>query len=703
MHDDIRNLFEQCLHHRGLAWLSSNGAATHVRGGILDFFWGPSSHAIVSLQLHNGSDCRLAGCRHPACGDMYGFTGSHDLDHFAWTFQSAFKHVNATKPASHVKFSKSIDAWTAAVALYGRETFEMLSLDIETSFQSQYSFPNASRSDSRAIVNSCALIWEVIMVMVGYAAGLLTVRPHLRTPKVPHAVRSAFNGLVRACRFTGGEQSDLVDSVEEARDAYRAAVRDHKQESKYRRSEKYLELCRSNGSEADVFLAKCLRRNKLGLPDFMVSEEGIQLMGHEVLEGAADYIASHQDMNPFADVAHRLTVESGLVSMRAYMRRVVHQERLSVHNDVTSSMVESALKQIDKSAECRGLPYATLFVDVSEHEKWLSLMHGLAFPHGISPRVWTKQDLYHTLKPGRSPQAFSSYRVLGLNTAQGRLQEEIWMLKHPELWEKTGGFQEGRSQCLIVVAADFCVAALRIAHGLPYATCYSDRKEAFDTQWRAPMLLKDGSDDGKYDVDSARQIFDAVSSGSCGWDSAMQQASSDTTRLILLDLASSIRRSMRSFVDDTRVPVCSHGHAAAAIQLLDTVASEEQYMYKAGKCKIVANGFVHRKPISLQGSLVEYSDNAVQLGCCVDSKYDASAHLSLILTKGRQKMAQLQSDMLHLGLPMQALMAAVFSRVQPAATYGMELVVHLPGFEKQLNGLQATWMKKLDRTRTQGA
>eukprot|EP00435_Cladocopium_sp_Y103_P038765 s2453_g10.t1 len=128
--------------------------------------------------------------------------------------------------------------------------------------------------------------------------------------------------------------------------------------------------------------------------------------------------------------------------MRACMRRVVRQERLSVHNDVNNSMVDSALKQIDKSAECRGLPYATLFVEVSEHEKWFSLMHGLAFLHGISPRVWTKQDLYHTLKPGRSPQAFSSYRVRGLNTAQGRLQEEIWMLKHPEFWEKLEDFKK---------------------------------------------------------------------------------------------------------------------------------------------------------------------------------------------------------------------------------------------------------------------
>ena len=100
------------------------------------------------------------------------------------------------------------------------------------------------------------------------------------------------------------------------------------------------------------------------------------------------------------------------------------------------------------------------------------------------------QDLYHSLKPNRAPQCYMSYRVLGLNSAQGRLQEEIWAALVPDVWEAAGAFQEGRSQCLAVLAADLCVAALRAARDLPFGMCYCDRKEAFDTQWRASMQQK---------------------------------------------------------------------------------------------------------------------------------------------------------------------------------------------------------------------
>ena len=60
----------------------------------------------------------------------------------------------------------------------------------------------------------------------------------------------------------------------------------------------------------------------------------------------------------------------------------------------------------------------------------------------------------------------------------------------PDVWEAAGAFQESRSQCLAVLAADLCVAALRAARDLPFGMCYCDRKEAFDTQWRASMQQK---------------------------------------------------------------------------------------------------------------------------------------------------------------------------------------------------------------------
>ena len=63
----------------------------------------------------------------------------------------------------------------------------------------------------------------------------------------------------------------------------------------------------------------------------------------------------------------------------------------------------------------------------------------------------------------------------------------------------------------------------------------------------------------------------------------MSSAPNDSVRLLLLDMASSVRRGLRSFVDDTRVPVPSLGHAAAAIRVLSEPASTDQCIYKAGK------------------------------------------------------------------------------------------------------------------------
>ena len=94
-----------------------------------------------------------------------------------------------------------------------------------------------------------------------------------------------------------------------------------------------------------------------------------------------------------------------------------------------------------------------------------------------------------SLKTSRNPQALSSFRILGLNAAQGRLQEEIWAQLQPKLWMHTGSFHEGRSECLMAVASDLCVIQMRSALGLPSGMVLVDRQEAFDSQWRPSMLL----------------------------------------------------------------------------------------------------------------------------------------------------------------------------------------------------------------------
>jgi len=115
------------------------------------------------------------------------------------------------------------------------------------------------------------------------------------------------------------------------------------------------------------------------------------------------------------------------------------------------------------------------------------------------------------------------------------------------------------------------------------------------------------------------------------WPQAMRSAPNDSVRLLLLDMASSVRRGLRSFVDDTRVPVASLGHATAAIQVLSEAASTDQYVYKAGKNCILAHAFPKMKPLMLQGSSVEF----------VDSTFSSESHWVLSSMEERTSSASL--------------------------------------------------------------
>ena len=122
--------------------------------------------------------------------------------------------------------------------------------------------------------------------------------------------------------------------------------------------------------------------------------------------------------------------------------------------EISPELLSSALQGIHPSAECCGLPYVALLVPNPAHVNWIHGLHSLMYAFAVSPLVWTKQSLYHSFEPGRPPNSFMSYRVLGQSTAQRRLQEELFVQFEPDLWRHTGKFQEGRQECQIVVAAD---------------------------------------------------------------------------------------------------------------------------------------------------------------------------------------------------------------------------------------------------------
>ena len=58
-------------------------------------------------------------------------------------------------------------------------------------------------------------------------------------------------------------------------------------------------------------------------------------------------------------------------------------------------------------------------------------------------------------------------------------------------------------------------------------------------------------------------------------------------------------------------------------------------------------------------------------------------------------MHLLMLELSTLGLPMHALLLSVRTRMLPSVAFGVELVVHTPCSDKQLNSMQGSWMKKI--------
>ena len=748
-----------------------------MKGGILDFFWCERDSAKAPPILHDGHVCLSRGCRNPLCGNLADATASKDLDHYAWTFTTTLTRFPAADTAFGLYFSKDADMWECAVHSLGEKVMELLALDLSTALPSSQAWPWLTSKQRKCALNACAGLWDVLMTMVGYGAGLVTLKPLSRSPKVPKAVKQAFHAMVRLSKLKphGATPAEALRMKQAAQHEYRQQVALHRKAALKFRCSRYLQLCTSKDPQADAFLSKCLKKNASGLPDNMVNDEGEVLHSQDVLHGAASYLVQLQCPPPFADMDHRVQCDNVLLQVRSEMRSRVNDSLPLTVPKITPELLSNAYQGIDPSAECCGLPYVN-----PAHVSWVHSLHSLMHAFAVSPFVWTKQSLYHSLKPGRSPNAFMSYRVLGLNTAQGRLQEELFIQFEPDLWRHTGKFQEGRRECLVVVAADLCIASMRLELGLPFGLCLNDRKEAFDTQWRSSMLInlasgvscprswcladellrttsmsvvkcgtrsrsfsshvgvvqgrklspleccigqqnleehaaqnmvgigidppalaveayhrhRDGhSTDAPYDVDEPRHLHNLVLDGILTWSEAFSRASSDTCRLILLDLAAPTKRSIRSFMDDTRIPVASHGHATRAINLLQHEAALEQYMYKPSKCSIVASGFSQRAPVMLQGQEVNYCNEAVQLGISLDTRFDGGAHLQLLMSRGPGRMKCLLAELINLGMPMQALLTSMRTRMTPAATFGIELVVQVPYADKLLNALQAKWLR----------
>jgi hypothetical protein len=91
-----------------------------------------------------------------------------------------------------------------------------------------------------------------------------------------------------------------------------------------------MQLCTQNATLAEIFLAKCLRKNKPGLPDIMMDVAGSRLERAAVLDKAATYIEDMQELTPTADRPHRALVESQCLETRSFLRTSVDSVSCSI-------------------------------------------------------------------------------------------------------------------------------------------------------------------------------------------------------------------------------------------------------------------------------------------------------------------------------------------------------------------------------------
>ena len=312
-------------------------------------------------------------------------------------FPSTFSALMRKHTVLKARFVKDMDTWTVAVCAKIDPLFHDLHLDISSACQCPASWQLAGTPVCRRFLNIAAAVWETLLTLVGYASGPVLLRP----------VREAFQSLLHACRERAKlpYSSITLAKVEIKRPEFRSAVSSRKHALQDCRLRTYVDLCQRQSSSAESFLARCLRRPTLGLPDC----NGSAITGPDSLEGACDCIRGFQCVPETADPVHRVKADVVLNALGCRMREQ-RWAQVRVPDLMTDESFERACGCIDTQAECRGLPYAALLAKAPHmHTFVFACAHSSAFMLGMVPRLWTTQDLYHARKPKRDPQAFSSY------------------------------------------------------------------------------------------------------------------------------------------------------------------------------------------------------------------------------------------------------------------------------------------------------
>ena len=152
---------------------------------------------------------------------------------------------------------------------------------------------------------------------------------------------------------------------------------------------------------AEIAICRCISRTlsaqaQAWLDGLHDSELGEVYHGPDVLTGASQYIQQFQQIPAYANISGRIEAESRLNELRGRMREIVRAD-FQKPGQLTWDHMQRALRQIDSSAACRGIPYAALLSESHPNACFVFQMQGLAYKLGMTAKSWTMQDLYHAV------------------------------------------------------------------------------------------------------------------------------------------------------------------------------------------------------------------------------------------------------------------------------------------------------------------
>lgn len=493
--DDIWLPFHQAMRDRGLAMMIDESTETHVKGRRLDVVGspaetGPPEHLLV----HNGEHCRSHGCRRLQCGNLAAYLGSKDLDHHPVTWATLVSDVdNRRMPV--LKYSRIPELWHAAVEQHARPALECLAAELNIMRETSH-LRCAQRSDVKPIIDAGAVIWRTLVTLSGLLAGLITVR-YPGHPQIPGASAKAFGdmcaeiGRARKLARRDPEAAEIVIA-----NAWRTRKMAKNYEKKSRSRQVQCQLMDIAGT--DVQRAATILKNlgkhptqELGLCMRDPEDPSTYLAGNsEVIGGAVRYMQMREsppwqtkwDMH----AAQRVTARIEQLRSRA----VQMLDAWDANMIFTEEERRQAFKGIDMNASCRSLPYAALCCGSETISGSYLAIANLQLKVATVADLWLEQDKYHKAKPKRSRLDFEGYRELALCEAEGRGLEELWMHRWgPMVRAAWGSRQDGGGDTRISALIDLEVHSIRHALGLPSADLFTDKREAFDTQWPEECLL----------------------------------------------------------------------------------------------------------------------------------------------------------------------------------------------------------------------